>query len=123
MRLGLWNRLYVVFAALTLAILPLIGLAIVSEQHFDTIADQEKFCLRMNDQIHDKDKDINLWVKGSELCYHDARTAIGSPFDRWEVWREGLAFAIGAIVVFYALARAIAATVRWVWAGRKQPGA
>ena len=121
MRLGLWNRLYVVFAALTLAILPLIGLAIVSEQHFDTIADQEKFCLRMNDQIHDKDKDINLWVKGSELCYHDARTAIGSPFDRWEVWRGALAFTVGAVVILYLLAWAINATARWIWAGRKQP--
>ena len=119
MRLGLWNRAFVVFAVLTLAALPVVGLFMVNQHSSDRITDQQSFCMKMNDHIHDKD--MALWVKGSDMCLQDAIKAANHPLDNWGLWRDGLGFAAGLVVFAYLFIWSISATARWVWAGRKVP--
>ena len=119
MRLGLWNRLFAVAAILVLVVLPLAGVAMINQGHADSIADQQAFCMKVNDRIHDKD--MALWSKGNDVCLQDALKAIGNHPDNWILWRDGLGFAAGLVVFSYLLLWGISATARWVWAGRKEP--
>ena len=117
MRLGMWNRLYVVVAALALLVVPLAAEVKMMGSRDQTITDQQHFCIKMNDQV--RAKDINLWLKGNQMCYDDAMKATIQHPDLLAFWRDGLVATAIGLVLLYLLLLGSVSTFRWVRRGKE----
>lgn len=111
MRLGFWNRLALVVAAISVFALPTYFVLSHNSDHAKVMASGYDTCINkaveQPESVPSLDYCAELWVypKGG--------------YWGWSVWLESVAWSVPLALVIYALLAGIIWVARWIWAGRQ----
>ena len=122
-RIGFWNRLAIVAAGLVVLIGPIWGMANMASSSQDSMTRWFKLC--QDDAYAKMDADVKArrpltYQAESDHCYKQMNEY---PYYRmnWSDWSTGVGMALAFCAMVYGLIWSIVFTLRWIWAGRKQP--
>jgi hypothetical protein len=114
-RLGMWNRLAIVAAVLTLAIAPLWVISDQNRANFEAREAGLRLCRKLNAGTG-KD-DFEAWMERDQGCFDEFTRPL--PKLGWDFYLDALMWTAVICAVTYILIWLTISTAKWVWRGRQ----
>lgn len=112
-RLGMWNRLALVLTVLAALIVPAVIAIDISNSLYESQQAWYDLCMS-----YLKGKELEAsYLAESDKCRADLLKPLGTSV--WDDYWINAFWTVVACAIIYAFVWAVVATIRWIWAGRK----
>lgn len=118
MRLGFWNRLAIVASGLALLVVPAAIWLDIARSSSEASVERHALCIDRANSDYQRHHDTNAYEADGERCWDEVMAATSKGPGWPDYWSFFLGTAAGCAIV-YLMLFGITATVKWVWAGRK----